>query len=169
MSAAHELPALVDVEEVAVQLDLHPDHVRRLVRRGSASRCIVSADTARDPRVRFTLAVTRDAAAAAEALVALVDYATTRTAPAPVEDASWGRVDGAHLPPWISAEQFRDACAAKLIPGAVKVGRAWTAPRHEVERWALDGAKTAANDDVEELAERGMREAGMVKVKGAKG
>ena len=34
MSAAHELPALVDVEEVAVQLDLHPDHVRRLVRRG---------------------------------------------------------------------------------------------------------------------------------------
>ena len=34
MSAAYELPALVDVEEVAVQLDLHPDHVRRLVRRG---------------------------------------------------------------------------------------------------------------------------------------
>lgn len=127
----------------------------------------MGADTTRDPRARFALAVTRAAAATAEALVALVDYATTRAAPAPVEDPLWGRVDGAHLPPWISAEQFRDACAAKLIPGAVKVGRAWTAPRHEVERWALDGAKTAANDSDQEMAERALREAGYAK--GAKG
>lgn len=123
----------------------------------------MSAEPARDPRTRFALAMTRAATAAAEALVALVDYAASRAAPAPAEDPLWGRVDGAHLPPWISAEQFRDACAAKLIPGAVKVGRSWTAPRHEVERWALDGAKTAANDDIEELAARAMRDAGYVK------
>jgi excisionase family DNA binding protein len=34
MSAAHELPALVTVDDAAASLALHPDHVRRLVRTG---------------------------------------------------------------------------------------------------------------------------------------
>ena len=34
MSAAHELPVLVTVDEAAESLSLHPDQVRRLVRRG---------------------------------------------------------------------------------------------------------------------------------------
>lgn len=34
MSAAHELPALVTVDDAAKALSLHPDHVRRLVRAG---------------------------------------------------------------------------------------------------------------------------------------
>lgn len=122
----------------------------------------------RDPRARVVVTLTRAATAAAEALVALVDYATSRTAPAAVDDPLWGRVDGEHLPPWISREQFRDACAAKQIEGAVKVGRAWTAPRGAVEAWALAGAKTAAANDDEELVEKAMREAGF-HVQGGKG
>lgn len=113
-----------------------------------------------DPRTRFTLAVTRAAAAGAEALLALVDYAASRSAPPALEDPSWGRVDGEHLPPWISREQFRDACAAGAIEGAAKVGRAWTAPRPAVEAWALGGAKTAANDADDELVERALSGAG---------
>lgn len=80
--------------------------------------------------------------------------------PIAADDPLWGRVDGEHLPPWISREQFRDACAAGVIEGAVKVGRAWTAPRGAVEAWALSGAKTAAANDDEALAEQAMREAG---------
>lgn len=115
-----------------------------------------------DHRTRFTLALGRAAVSVGEALLALVDYAADR-APAPaVDDPLWGRVDAAHLPAWISPDQFRDACAARLIPGAVKVGRAWTAPRHEVEAWALAGAKASANDD-EALAERAMSAAGMTR------
>lgn len=115
-----------------------------------------------DPRARFVLAVGRTATAAAEALLALVDYATTRAAPSTIEDPSWGRVDGEHLPPWISREQFRDACAAGLIEDARKVGRSWTAPRHAVEAWALAGARTAAaNDGDEALANRSLTEAGL--------
>jgi len=34
VSAAHELPVLVTVDEAAESLSLHPDQVRRLVRRG---------------------------------------------------------------------------------------------------------------------------------------
>ena len=34
MTAARELPALVTVDDAAEALSLHPDHVRRLVRRG---------------------------------------------------------------------------------------------------------------------------------------
>lgn len=34
MNAAHELPALVTVDDAAEALRLHPDHVRRLVRTG---------------------------------------------------------------------------------------------------------------------------------------
>ncbi len=34
MNAAHELPALVTVDDAAEALRLHPDHVRRLVRAG---------------------------------------------------------------------------------------------------------------------------------------
>lgn len=120
-----------------------------------------------DPRTRFTLAVTRAAAAGAEALLALVDYATSRSAPA-VDDPLWGRVDGDHLPAWISREQFRDACAAKLIEGATKVGRAWTAPRHAVEAWALAGARTAANDPDDELAARALAAEGYTPVRTAR-
>ena len=58
----------------------------------------------RDPRARVVVTLTRAATAVAEAVVALVDYATSRTAPA-AEDPLWGRVDGEHLPPWISREQ----------------------------------------------------------------
>lgn len=110
-----------------------------------------------DPRARFLLAVSRTAASAAEALVALVDYAAGRTTAAATPDPLWGRVDGEHLPPWISREQFRDACAAGIIADARKVGRLWTAPRHAVEVWALDGAKTASNDADDDLAARSVR------------
>ena len=119
-----------------------------------------------DPRSRFTLAVTRAAAAGAEAMLALVDYATSRSAPALEADPLWGRVDGEHLPPWISREQFRDACASGCIEGAVKVGRAWTAPRHAVEAWALSGAKTAANDTDEDLAARALAAGGYASPRG---
>lgn len=123
----------------------------------------MSSDTVvRDPRARVVVTLTRAAAAGVEALVALVDYATSRAAPA-ADDPLWGRVDGEHLPSWISREQFRDACAAKQIEGAVKVGRAWTAPRVAVEAWALSGAKTAAANDDEELAERALCDAGYTK------
>ncbi len=110
-----------------------------------------------DPRTRFTLALTRAAASGAEALLALVDYATSRAAPA--EDPLWGRVDVEHLPPWISREQFRDACASGLIDGAVKIGRAWTAPRHAVEVWALAGGQSPAANDAQ-LAERALAAGG---------
>lgn len=106
-----------------------------------------------DPRTRFTLAVTRAAAASAEALLALVDYAASRSAPV-ADDPLWGRVDGEHLPAWISREQFTDACALGMIRGAVKVGRRWVAPRDAVEAWALAGAKAANDDSDEELARR---------------
>ena len=88
-----------------------------------------------------------------ELLVALVDYAASVTATRS-DDPAWGRVDGEHLPPWISAEQYRDACAAGLIDGATKVGRRWVAPRIAVEAWALAGARTAANDSDEEAAQK---------------
>lgn len=111
-----------------------------------------------DARTRFTLALTRAAASGAEALLALVDYATSRAAPA-AEDPLWGRVDVEHLPPWISRDQFRDACASGLIDGAVKVGRAWTAPRHAVEVWALAGGQSPAANDAQ-LAERALAAGG---------
>ena len=106
----------------------------------------MSKRTPQDPRVRLVLAVTGMAKHGTEALIALVDYAASVTATR-TEDPAWGRVDGDHLPAWISAETFRDACAAGMIDGAVKVGRRWVAPRHTVEAWALAGAKTAPSDD----------------------
>ncbi len=104
-----------------------------------------------DPRTRLATAAARCAQHGVEMLVALVDYAASVTATR-ADDPAWGRVDGEHLPPWISAEQYRDACAAGRIDGAVKVGRRWVAPREAVEAWALAGAKTAANDSDEEAA-----------------
>lgn len=109
-----------------------------------------------DPRTRFTLAVTRAASAGAEALLALVDYAASRAGAPVADDPLWGRVDGEHLPAWISREQFTDACALGLIPDAVKVGRRWVAPRGAVEAWALAGAKAANDDSDEELARRAL-------------
>ncbi len=113
-----------------------------------------------DPRTRFALAISRAATAGAEALLALVDYATARGATASTDDPLWGRVDADHLPAWISREQFTDACALKLIDGATKVGRRWVAPRHAVETWALSGAKTAANDSDDELLRRTLADRG---------
>lgn len=106
-----------------------------------------------DPRTRLATAAARVAQHSVELLVALVDYAASVTATR-TDDPAWGRVDGEHLPPWISAEQYRDACAAGLIDGAVKVGRRWVAPRVAVEAWALAGARTAANDSDHEAARR---------------
>lgn len=108
-----------------------------------------------DPRTRLATAAARCAQHGVELLVALVDYAASVTATR-VDDPAWGRVDGEHLPPWISAEQYRDACAAGRIDGAVKVGRRWVAPREAVEAWALAGAKTAANDSDEEIVRRSL-------------
>ena len=95
-----------------------------------------------DPRTRLATAAARCAQHGVELLVALVDYAASVTATR-VDDPAWGRVDGEHLPPWISAEQYRDACAAGRIDGAVKVGRRWVAPREAVETWALAGVESA--------------------------
>jgi hypothetical protein len=114
-----------------------------------------------DPRTRLATAAARVAQHSAELLVALVDYAASVTATR-VEDRDRGRVDGAHLPSWISPEQYRDACRAGLIDGAVIVGRRWVAPWVSVEAWALAGARTAANDSDEQAArkvlERGSQE-----------
>ncbi len=125
-----------------------------------------------DPRTRLATAAARCAQHGVELLVALVDYAASVTATRS-DDPAWGRVDGEHLPPWISAEQYRDACAAGLIIGATKVGRRWVAPRIAVEAWALAGARTAANDSDEEAArkvlERGSQEVVAPKAAGRNG
>jgi excisionase family DNA binding protein len=65
MSAAHELPALVTVDDAAASLALHPDHVRRLVRTGELvgyrlGRAVrVEADSVRAYLARCRLHVPR--------------------------------------------------------------------------------------------------------------
>ena len=105
-----------------------------------------------DPRTRLATAAARCAQHGVELLVALVDYAASVTATR-VEDRDRGRVDCHSLPSWVLREQYRDACNAGLIKGAVKVGRRWVAPWASVEAWALDEhGRTAANDSDEEAA-----------------
>ncbi len=65
MSAAHELPALVTVDDAAASLALHPDQIRRLVRAGELvgyrlGRAVrVDAGSVRDYAARCRLHVPR--------------------------------------------------------------------------------------------------------------
>jgi excisionase family DNA binding protein len=75
MSAAHELPALVTVDDAAASLALHPDHVRRLVRTGE----LVGYRLGR--AVRVEAASVRDYAARCRLHVVPSQPGSTSTAP----------------------------------------------------------------------------------------